>query len=61
MVQLHRVFLVYGSRFVVIAVPLIAYIVAFGKSHCIPLLLIYITLKYGSSFSSDTGRCIGRT
>jgi hypothetical protein len=47
MVQLYRVFLVYSSRFAVVAVPLVAYIIAFGKFHCmIPLLHIYITLKY---------------
>lgn len=47
MVQLYRVFLVYGSRFAVVAVPLVAYIIAFGKFDCInSLLLTYITLKY---------------
>ena len=40
MVQLYRVFLVYGSRFAVVAIPLMAYIIAFSKFHCIPLLLI---------------------
>ena len=39
-VQLYHVFLVYGSRFVVIAIHLIAYyIIAFSKSHCNALLL----------------------
>lgn len=64
MLQLYRLFLVYGSRFAVVAVPLIAYIIAFGKSHFIALLLIYMiyfTLKYGYSFGRDTGRCIRRT
>ena len=32
--QLYRVFLVYGRSFAVLAVPLVAYIVAFGKSRC---------------------------
>ena len=58
-VQLYRVFLVYSCRFAVIAIPLMAYIIAFSKSHCILLLSIYFTLKYGSSSSSDTGRYIG--
>lgn len=40
MVQLYRVFLVYGSRFAVVAIPLMAYIIAFSKFLCIPLLLI---------------------
>ena len=45
MVQLYRVFLVYGSRFAVVAIPLIAYIIAFSTYHCIALVL-YIEIWF---------------